>query len=283
MKKIFWGAMIVALLLIAYISIPFLANIMNCNDKDIMKKNYEMLIVAHRGGAGMAPENSLLCIEKGIQVGADMVEIDIHMTRDGELVVCHDQTIDRTTTGTGRIADMALDEIRQYYLVDKLGKATKERIPTLKEVLELVNGRCDLLIEIKRTEDIYQGIEQKLLDLIQAYHASEWTVVQSFNDSVLETLYALNKTVRLEKLVVFKFPWLPIIFDGTFTNFNFEKYHYISSFNFYYKAMTLNLLKKIHKEGKEVKVWTLEEPEKWKSYPVNGIITDRPDLWVKKK
>lgn len=258
---------------------PYIVNFF-ADKENLPTENHKMLIVGHRGGAGMAPENSLQCIEKGIQTGADMIEIDIHLTKDGELVVCHDQTIDRTTTGTGKIAEMTLNEIRKFHIVDKNGKETDEKISTLDEVLKLINGRCHLLIEIKRTNNLYQGIEQKLLESIKAHHASQWIIVQSFNDSVLETLHALDHTVRLEKLVIFKLQWIPVIFDGTFTYFSFKKYHYISSFNFHYRAITPALLKKIHAQGKEVKIWTLEEPNNWKACPVDGIITDRPDLWT---
>lgn len=278
MKKCIYVISIILFFLITYTAMPYIVNFFA--DKENLPTNHKMQIVGHRGGAGMAPENSLQCIEKGIQTGADMIEIDIHLTKDGELVVCHDQTIDRTTTGTGKIAEMTLNEIRKFHIVDKNGEETDEKIPTLNEVLKLINGRCRLLIEIKRTNNLYQGIEQKLLESIKAHHASQWIIVQSFNDSVLETLHALDHTVRLEKLIIFKLQWIPVIFDGTFTYFNFKKYHYISSFNFHYRAITPALLKKIHAQGKEVKIWTLEEPNNWKTCPVDGIITDRPDLWT---
>jgi glycerophosphoryl diester phosphodiesterase len=229
----------------------------------------------------MAPENSLECIEKGVQTGADMIEIDIHMTKDGELVVCHDQTIDRTTNGSGKIAELTLEEIRRFYIIDKNGNKTTQQLPTLDDVLQLVNGRCKMLIEIKRTKNLYQGIEKKLLDAIERHHASTWVVVQSFNDSVLGTLHQLDSSVRLEKLIIFKLLWLPVIFDGTFSSFSYEKYSYISSFNFHYLGITPSLLKDIHAHGKEMKVWTLEGPKNWKGYPVDGIITDLPNLWVK--
>ncbi len=268
------------LLLTIYITMPYLMNLLS-DKKDYPNKSHKMLIVGHRGGAGMAPENSLQCIEKGIRTGADMIEIDIHLTKDKKLVVCHDQTIDRTTNGEGKIAEMTLEEIRKLHIIDKEGNITAEKIPTLDEVLKLTNGRCQLLIEIKRTKNLYPGIEKELLKAINAYRASQWVVVQSFNDGVLETLHKLDQTLRLEKLIVFKLQWIPVIFDGTFTSFSLKKYHYISSFNFHYRAITPSLLERIHAQGKEVKIWTLQEPDNWEACPVDGIITDRPDLWTK--
>ena len=244
------------------------------------EKVKNMQIIAHRGGAGIGMENTLSCIEKGIVSGADMIEIDIHLTKDGHLLVCHDQTVDRTTNGKGKIREMTLDEIRKFRIVDADGNLTEEYLPTLYEVIELINGRAKLLIEIKQPRKKYQGIEQKLMDEIEKYQASSWVVVQSFNDSVLENIHAINPELRLEKLLFCKFVGIPIIYDGTLTRFTFKKYSYVSSFNIFYQAALPSFIKKIHQKGKEVKIWTLNEPEKTPDLPVDGVITDRPDLWT---
>ena len=240
-----------------------------------------MQIIAHRGGSGLGLENTLSCIEQGIASGADMIEIDVHLTKDGHLLVCHDETVDRTTDGQGKIKDMTLDELRALSVVDTKGNITEEHLPTLNEVLELINGRAQLLIEIKQPQNIYPGIEQKLMDEIKKYNANSWVVVQSFNDSVLENIYAIDHRQRLEKLIIFKLPGLPIIFDRTFTRFNFEKYEYIASFNIMYQSASSRFINDIHRQGKEVKIWTVPEPQKTPNLPVDGIITGRPDLWKK--
>lgn len=248
-----------------------------------IEKVKNMQIIAHRGGAGLGLENTLSCIENGIACGADIIEIDVHLTKDGHLLVCHDQTVDRTTNGKGKIREMTLDEIRKLQVVDANGNLTEEHLPTLTEVLELIDGQVTLLIEIKRTKKIYQGIEEKVVNEIEKFQASSWVIIQSFNDSVLEKIYAVNSQQRLEKLIICKFWGLPFIFDGTFTRFSLKKYNYISSFNIFYKSASLGFIKDIHKQGKEVKIWTLNEPEKTPDLPVQGVITDRPDLWNKLK
>lgn len=280
MRKCMYIALILIIFVILYTAIPFMSHLL-INKKELTKDIHETWIVGHRGGADLAPENTLACINKGISAKADMIEIDIHLTKDGELVVCHDRTIDRTTNGSGKIANMTLAEIKKYHIMNKKGKITDEQIPTLNEVLESVNGKCSLLIEIKKNKNFYQGIESKLLATIKKCNAYEWITVQSFDDSVLETIHSLDKKIRLEKLVIFKFQWIPLIFDGTFTKFSLQKYHYISSFNFYYKAVTPTLIKKLHTHNKEIKMWTLKGPDKLKILPIDGIITDRPDLWTK--
>ena len=111
------------------------------------------IIVAHRGGADLGMENSLSCIEKGIAAGADMIEIDLHLTADNQVVVCHDRSINRTTNGKGKIGQMTLAEIQQYRLLDQNGNPSNETIPTLEQVLELCKDRCAMLIEIKKKKD----------------------------------------------------------------------------------------------------------------------------------
>lgn len=241
----------------------------------------KLTLVAHRGGADLAPENTLTCIQKGMQAGADMIEIDIHLTKDNKLIVCHDQTIDRTTNGEGYIRELTLEEIQKFKVKDNDGNLIDEHLPTLKEVFQLINGKCKLLIEIKRTNNIYQGIEEKVLKEISQYNAKGWIVIQSFNDSVLKKIHELDPAVRLEKLIICKIPGLPLIFDGTLTTFNYSKYHYISSFNFLYRCLSKSIIKDIHNHGKEVKIWTTKDVDSTPDLPVDGIITDRPDLWKK--
>lgn len=269
---------LVVILIVTYIILTVIPNMFVKKGIDSAKVE-KLQIVAHRGGAGIGLENTLSCIEKGIGSGADAIEVDIHLTKDGHILICHDESVDRTTNGKGKIRDLNLSEIREFRVVDADGNNTDEHLPTLGEVMSLVDGRTKLLVEIKRTGDIYQGLEQKLLDEIIQYEASSWVVIQSFNDSVLENIYQLNQGLRLEKLFFFKFPGLPFIFDGGVSKFSFEKYNYVSSFNIFYQAATCGLIDDIHKQGKEVKIWTLDDPESTPDLPVDGIITDRPDLW----
>ena len=272
-------ALVTVVVVVCYLILTIVPNMFAQKGLDPDNAKKIKYIVAHRGGADIGLENTLSCIEKGITYGANMVEIDIHLTKDGYLLVCHDETVDRTTNGKGKIRDKTLDELRKLRVVDAKGNVTDEHLPTLDEVLDLVNGRVELLVEIKQPKKKYQGIEQILIDEIEKYNALSWVVVQSFDDSVLENIHAINPQQRLEKLIICKFPGLPFIIDGKISKFSFEKYKHISSFNIFYMSATSNFIKKIHNQGKEVKVWTLKGTEKVRNKPVDGIITDRPDLW----
>ncbi|WP_425396776.1 glycerophosphodiester phosphodiesterase family protein [Aeoliella sp.] len=108
------------------------------------------LVVAHRGGGFLAPENTLAAIEKGFEAGADHMEIDIQLTADGHAVVFHDSTLDRTTNGTGPIANLTLAEVKQLDAGSWFGSEfAGEKVPTLTEALEYIDGRCRLLLDVK--------------------------------------------------------------------------------------------------------------------------------------
>ena len=114
-------------------------------------------VIAHRGTSGSdLPENSLAAIRNSLALGVDAIEVDVRLTKDGELIVCHDAKIDRTTNGTGSVADHTLQELREYKIVDKNGNLTDEPLPMLGEVLEIVGGRCKLLVEAKRDKNAEQ-------------------------------------------------------------------------------------------------------------------------------
>lgn len=133
------------------------------------------MLVAHRGGAGLAPENTLAAFESGIAQKADLVEMDVHLSKDGQVVVMHDPDLTRTTDGSGNIADKTLAELKQLNDAAKYsgpGSYGRQEIPTLEEVVKLVNGRVGLQVEIKVKADgsRYPGIEQKVVDILRGQH-----------------------------------------------------------------------------------------------------------------
>ena len=149
------------------------------------------IIVAHRGGAKIANENTLSSFQQAIEMGVDMVELDVHMTQDNHVVVCHDVTIDRTTNGTGKIENMTLEQFKQAAVVDHVSKLpTSESMPTLREALELMKGRTKILLEIKRrNKNQYAGLEQQIIDMIHEMDMVDQVVIQSFDDQALFTVH----------------------------------------------------------------------------------------------
>ena len=128
------------------------------------------LVAAHRGGAALWPENSLLAFRQALALGVDALEFDLHMTSDGELVVLHDPTLDRTTTGTGPVRDLKLADLAGVRLKTRDGAVTDERIPTFAQLLELAAAAVELLPEIKvdANRQRYDSIEDKVLALLRA-------------------------------------------------------------------------------------------------------------------
>jgi glycerophosphoryl diester phosphodiesterase len=125
-------------------------------------------IIAHRGVSIEAPENTLKGFTLAIDQGADFLELDIHLSADEQLVVIHDDTVDRTTNGTGRVNQLSLKELQLLDAGCWMGPThCGERIPTLNEVLELTNSRTGLVIELKHGSDQYPGIERLLVNTIE--------------------------------------------------------------------------------------------------------------------
>lgn len=246
--------------------------------KDRMKEN--IVITAHRGGAGYGPENSLSCIRRSLEAGVHSIEIDVQLTKDGHVVVCHDNKVNRTTNGRGKLSEMTLDELRALRLVDSDGNALEESLPLLGEVLELIDGRAHLLLEIKRYRDTADKLQQAVADELRRHNALEWTTVQSFSDLTLSQMHALMPELRLEKLAFCKVLGLPLLFDGGFRHFTPERYAHVQSINLFYGGISEKFVEELHRAGKRVRIWTVNKPEKRPNLSVDGIITDYPDLMM---
>lgn len=236
------------------------------------------MIIAHRGGALLGTENSLSCIEKGIATGAAMVEVDLHLTADKRIVVCHDQSVNRTTNGKGKIEQMTLEQVQQLRLLNHDGTVSNETIPTLEQVLDLCKGKCRLLLEIKKKrDDQYQGIEALADSIVKARGMENEVIFQSFSDDVLFKLHAIDPSLRLEKLLILRCG--SMLIDNGFAKFNWEKYDFVASFNICRWFVSKRFIRDMHDHGKEVKVWTVNKPSQAPA-EADGIISDRPDLFM---
>jgi len=116
-------------------------------------KDPHVLVTAHRGDWRNAPENSIMAIQNAIVMGVDIVEIDLHQTKDGQLILMHDPTIDRTTNGKGKVSDWTLDSLKTLYLKDGLSSLTPYKIPTLEEALKVIKG--NILVNLDQSYDYF--------------------------------------------------------------------------------------------------------------------------------
>jgi glycerophosphoryl diester phosphodiesterase len=162
------------------------------------------LVAAHRGGALLWPENSLTAYRQALALGADLLETDVHLTADGEVVVLHDPTLDRTTTGTGRVRAARLADLSRLRLRGRDGADTQDSVPTLTQLLDLLApSRARLLLEIKVDADRqrYPGIEEKVLAALNARGLADRTVVMAFEPETVKRLRALDPSIDLALLV----------------------------------------------------------------------------------
>ncbi len=162
------------------------------------------LLAAHRGGSNLWPENSLLAFRNAVALGADYLETDVHLTADGEVVVMHDPTLDRTTTGSGPVRDKRLADLAGVRLKARDGTVTEEPVPTLAALLDLLaTSRAQLLLEIKVGPDRvrYAGIEEKALALVRARGLGDRVVVMAFEAPTVRRVRALDAGIRTALLV----------------------------------------------------------------------------------
>lgn len=149
------------------------------------------LVIAHRGDSAHRPENTLAAFTSALEVGAEIVELDVHLTRDGHVVVIHDSTVDRTTSGTGRVGDLALADVRALSagFAARFGAAwAGERIPLLAEVLALCRGRARVMIEIKHesvTDDADGGLEARTVAEVRRAGMTDEVALISFDRRAL--------------------------------------------------------------------------------------------------
>jgi glycerophosphoryl diester phosphodiesterase len=161
-------------------------------------------VAAHRGGAALWPENSLLAFRSALALGVDAIELDLHLTADGEVVVLHDPTLERTSTGRGAVRDARLADLASVRLKTREGAETGERVPTLAQVLDLVaQSSSELLPEIKvdAHRQRYDGIEEKVLALIRARGLLARATIQAFQADTIRRLRELEPAARTMLLV----------------------------------------------------------------------------------
>ena len=147
--------------------------------------------IAHRGGRFYEPENTIAAFQHAIDTGADWIEFDVQQTKDGELVVIHDETVDRTTDGTGRVEDLTLEQIRA------LDAGNGQQVPTFEEVIAFAKDNGVGILPEAKSPHLYPGIERNMVDNLVANEYVQKTVVQSFNPDTLENLLKINQDINV--------------------------------------------------------------------------------------
>ncbi|MFZ0597044.1 MAG: glycerophosphodiester phosphodiesterase family protein [Flavobacterium sp.] len=223
-----------------------------------------MLKIAHRGAKGYEPENTLRSFQKALDLNADGIELDVHLSSDGHIIVIHDETIDRTTNGKGFVNTFSLAELKSF-LIDGHYK-----IPTLDEVFTLVNKKCVINIELKGL-----GTASKAVALIEEYISEKnWNyknfIFSSFDWDLLQETSNLNSNIPIGVLTE----------EDLDTALAFAEKIKAYSIHPDYQLLNAENVKQMQEKGFLVFPWTVDKEEdiqRIKSYNVDGIISDFPD------
>ena len=224
-----------------------------------------MIITGHRGAANLVAENTLLSMQMAIDLGVDQIETDVHLTKDQQLVIIHDQTVDRTTNGTGRVAESTLTQIKQ------LDAGEGQSVPTLLEVIDLVRTQSPtiiLQIELKGP-DTAEPVVQMVED--QAFN--QRVILTSFVHSRLVETHRLNPNLRFGAL------WTEPPADACLqaTEMGAEAIH------INHQHLTAELVQQAHQAGLKIRAWnpdTVEEMQQMIDLGVDAIGSNRPDLLI---
>ncbi|WP_440857413.1 glycerophosphodiester phosphodiesterase [Staphylococcus shinii] len=248
--------------------------------------------IAHRGASGYAPEHTFYSYDKSHNaIGASYIEVDLQMTKDGHLVAMHDETVDRTTNGTGRVDQYTLEELKQLDAGSKFNEQNPQyansnyegaQIPTLDEILERYGTDANYYIETK-SPDVYPGMEEKLLDTLNKHQLLNeqslkkgHVMVQSFSQESLLKMKNLNSNV----------PLIRLLDKGELPNMTQQDFNYIKQYAIgvgpEYTDLTKENVTNLKNTGFLVHPFTVNEVadmERLNEYGVDGLFTNYPDLY----
>jgi len=238
------------------------------------------LLAAHRGGSLLWPENSLLAFRNALALGADFIEFDVHLSRDGEVVVIHDATLDRTTTGFGPVRDRTLAELKALRLKDRAGAVTQEPVPTLDEVTAVAaQAKRRMLLEIKvdPAKARYPGIEEKVMAILDRHGMVASTVVMSFEAPTWRRIRELRPEIATCALYSAR----TLRRSGLSAELDVLKAAGVGYIGVEYTAVDVAVVAESRRAGVGLGAWTVNDAGDMKRMVEAGVailITDQPDV-----
>jgi len=282
---------IVVLLIIVIIGL-FLFLTPDAPSKKYYTDIHRPLVIAHQGGDGLWPGDTMYAYENAVKIGADVLEMDAHITKDGQIVLMHDEKVDRTTDGTGLIEDLTLNQLKQldaaYQWSNDDGRTFPYRgqgiqVPTLNELFQKF-PQMRYVIEIKLTQN---PIDKPLCDLIRNHNMQDKVVIASFHDVAMQNFRKTCPEIATSasRGEVTKFVLLGKVFLSGLVAPHYQSiqppYDPAESLNI--PIMTRRFIREAHAKNLVVEPWTVDDPALMKKYidwDVDGIMTDRPDLMI---
>lgn len=229
-------------------------------------------IWAHRGASAYAPENTIPAFQQAIDMGADGIEFDVQRSADGQLVVIHDETVNRTSNGVGKVVDLTLEELRRCNFSNGFVGTRHVQIPTLREVLELLEPTgVTVNIELKNSVEFYPGIENEVVALVQDAGLQDRVIYSSFNHFSLANLRGVVPAERLGLLYS----------DGLYDPWKYALQFGAGALHPHFHALRQpNYMWLCHEAGIKANTWTVNDDNEIKhlvSLGVDAIITNFPD------
>ncbi|PKO06816.1 MAG: hypothetical protein CVU41_04125 [Chloroflexi bacterium HGW-Chloroflexi-3] len=238
-------------------------------------ENKKPVIIAHRGASAYAPENTMAAFQKAVDLSADGIEFDVKCSKDGEMVIIHDQTLERTTNGHGKVIETNLKNLRDldagsFYSPEFTG----EKIPLLSEVLEEFSKKLFINIELTNYSSISDGLARKAATLVKRMRIEENVIFSSFHP------YNLIITRRIVPIVPVALLAPPGISGWIFRS-NMMRWISPEIIHPYFNDVDKRFIDKQHQENRKVNVWTVNtetDIKKLLKDKVDGLITDDPIL-----
>jgi glycerophosphoryl diester phosphodiesterase len=226
--------------------------------------------IAHRGASAYEPENTLRAFARAIEMGATLIELDVHLSRDGHPVVIHDADLSRTTTGTGRVSELTLDEIQRF------DAGLGEHVPTLGEVIDLVRGQVQLYIELKG-----QQTPAAVVATLQGKDFIDQAIVGSFFPWLPQKAKFLEPALRTSVLVAWRDRQADFVDWALAVNADYVHLCWESGSPTPHQLLSEELITFIRRHGLEIVLWHEERPEELVELvelDVYGICTNSPDV-----
>lgn len=265
-KTKIWQTIAIIMAIVLNLTITYISNM----EKYTMmrKTTYIPQITAHRGSSIYAPENTMAAFKKAIEDNTDWIELDVHETKDGVLVVSHDANIKRITGKKAYIYDLTYDELQKYTIGSWINlNFQEEKIPTLEEVLIYCKGKVKLNIELKPTGHETNFVP-KVIELIKKYNYQDDSYLASGKEYVLKEIKMIDENIK----TIYDM----MVAEGDITKFDFADVYSVEQ-----SYINESLIKKVHNAGKTIYAWTVNDADsmhKFADMGIDNIVTDNPDL-----
>lgn len=235
---------------------------------------YKPLIIAHRGASEIEPEHTFLSYDRAKEEGADYIEIDLRQTKDGKLVVIHDEEVDRITDGSGRVENLTLDELKQLHVMKK------QKILTLQEIVDHYGDSIHYYIETRTDSEGNIGMEEQLVSILNSKELiqKKRVIIESFSEESMKKIHELNNDI----------PFVRLLRKAEVQELDADTMQHIENYaigvGIYAGSVDADLVRQIHDYNLQLHVYYYDDEksltDKMLNLKVDGVFTNNPDYAI---